>query len=190
MLTYGIDVSDAQAEELPGVTPGIEFAMIKATEGHSYVSPVQKAQAAAGRKHGRVIGFYHFLWPGNIGLQAQYFVEQCASVPGDILAVDWEQTSDNTHASNAEKDQFIRAVKLLRPHHRVMLYCNRDFWLNHDSTSECGDGLWIADYTDAGKPRIKAHWVLHQFSDGGGNVDRDVYNGSPAQLHTWARGLL
>lgn len=189
MLTYGIDVSSNNSEEVPGTTPGIEFVMVKATEGHTYTSPVQKAQAAAARKHGRVVGFYHFLWPGNIEQQAEYFVEQCASVAGDVLAVDWETTTDGTWATCAEKDEFITAVRHLRPHHRVVLYCNRDFWLERDTTSFCGDGLWIADYTHAGKPRIKHGWTFHQYADKPG-TDRDVYNGSPAQLHAWARGLL
>lgn len=189
MLTYGIDVSAYQSEELPGTMPGQSFALIKATEGHTYTSPVQKAQAAAARAAGRTVGFYHFLWPGNIQTQAEYFVEQCASVPGDVLAVDWETTGDGTAATCAEKDEMLRAVKRLRPLHRVVLYCNRDFWFNHDTTSGCEDGLWIADYTDAGRPRIKHAWKFHQYADGP-TCDRDVYNGSAADLHAWARALL
>ena len=61
---------------------------------------------------------------------------------GDLLAVDWETTGDGTHASNAEKDRFIRKVKELRPDHRVLLYANRNFWLNIDTTAYAGDGLW------------------------------------------------
>src|SRR5437879_11494973 len=34
-----------------------------------------------------------------------------------------------------------------------ILYTNQDFWLNVDTTSYAGDGLWIADYVTAGKPR-------------------------------------
>lgn len=189
MLTYGIDVSSQQSEDLPGSVPGVSFAFIKATEGHTYVSPVQKAQAAAARKAGRTVGFYHFLWPGDVQRQAEFFVTKCASVPGDVLAVDWETTEAGTYASNKEKDAFIAAVKRLRPNHRVVLYCNTDFWFHHDSTSQCGDGLWIADYTHAGRPRIEHPWKFHQYADGPGH-DRDVYNGSAAQLHQWARGLL
>jgi len=189
MLTYGIDVSSANSEDVPGSMPGISFAMIKATEGRTYVSPVQKAQAAAARKHGRAVGFYHFLWPGHIEEQAAHFVDKCASTPGDILAVDWETTEDGTHASNMEKDEFLAAVKRLRPHHRVLLYCNTDFWFHKDTTSKCGDGLWIADYTHAGRPRIEHAWKFHQYADGP-TVDRDVYNGSAHDLHTWANGLL
>lgn len=189
MLTYGIDVSADQSEELPGSMPGVEFAFIKATEGHTYTSPTQSAQASAARHAGRAVGFYHFLWPGNIQTQAEYFVTQCASVPGDVLAVDWETTEDGTAASCDEKDEMLRAVKRLRPNHRVILYCNTDFWFHHDTDSYAGDGLWIADYTNAGRPRIKAGWKFHQYADGPG-CDRDVFNGSAAQLHQWARGLL
>jgi GH25 family lysozyme M1 (1,4-beta-N-acetylmuramidase) len=189
MLTYGLDVSADQSEDLPGSVPGVSFAFIKATEGRTYVSPVQKAQAAAARRAGRTVGFYHFLWPGNIEAQAEYFVTQCASVPGDILAVDWETTEAGTAASNAEKDEMLAAVKRLRPNHRVLLYCNTDFWFHRDDTSQCGDGLWIADYTAAGRPRIEHPWRFHQYADGP-RYDRDVFNGSAAQLHDWARGLL
>lgn len=191
MLTYGIDVSSQQAEEVPGVVPGIDFVFVKATEGHTYTSPVQKAQAAAARKAGRVVGFYHFLWPRNLEMQAEYFVKQCASIPGDLLAVDWETTSDSSWATCHEKDRFLALVKELRPHHRVLLYCNRDFWFQHDTTSQCGDGLWIADPgAPAGRPRIKHGWAFHQYSDTAGKLDRNAYNGSPAGLRSWATGLL
>ncbi len=104
---------------------------------------------------------------------------------GDILAVDWETTGDGTHASNAEKDTFIKKVKALRPTHRVVLYCNRDFWLNTDHTSYAGDGLWIADYVTAGHPRIKAKWLFHQYTSE--PHDKDVANfASKAALKEWA----
>lgn len=185
MLTYGIDVSPFQSEETPGTWPGAEFAFIKATEGHTWVSPVQSAQAEAARKAGRAVGFYHFMWPGNIELQAEWFVTQCASVPGDVLAIDWETCEDGSVPSCADKDALLAAVKRLRPNHRVILYCNRDFWLNRDTTSGCQDGLWIADYAAApGKPGILHPWVFHQYSDANG-MDRDVWNGSSLQLHNW-----
>jgi GH25 family lysozyme M1 (1,4-beta-N-acetylmuramidase) len=189
MLSYGIDVSANQSEELPGSMPGQAFVFVKATEGHTYVSPTQKAQAAAARKHGRAVGFYHFLWAGNIERQAEFFVKECASVPGDVLAVDWETAEDGTHASNHEKDEMLAAVKRLRPNHRVVLYTNTDFWFHKDTSSQCADGLWIADYTHAGRPRIEHPWKFHQYADGP-TADRDVYNGSAAQLHAWAHGLL
>ncbi|NGO68222.1 GH25 family lysozyme [Streptomyces boncukensis] len=165
MAITGVDVSSYQPERFS--TRGHHFAIIKATEGRSYVNPHQRGQAAHARAAGLVVGFYHFLWPGNIKAQAAYFVEKCASVQGDILALDWERTSAGTAATSAEKDQFIREVQRLRGDtHRVILYCNVDFWLRRDTSSFAGDGLWIAHYNGKpGKPGIQAPWVIHQYTD-------------------------
>ncbi|GAA2236612.1 glycoside hydrolase family 25 protein [Streptomyces nogalater] len=161
-MLHGIDVSAFQSSSY--ATGGLSFVFVKATEGRSYVNPRLAAQTKRGRDAGLVVGFYHFLWPGHITAQAEYFLRHAPDRPGDILAVDWENTGEGTHASNAEKDRFIRRLKELRPDNRVVLYCNRHFWLNIDTTSYAGDGLWIADYVAAGKPRIKAKWRFHQYT--------------------------
>ncbi|GHJ42257.1 hypothetical protein Sm713_78660 [Streptomyces sp. TS71-3] len=186
-MIKGIDVSDYQGTGFS--TSGLDFVIVKATEGRSYINPKQAAQAKRARDAGCVVGFYHFLWPGNIEAQAEYFVAKCASAEGDLLFVDWENTSSGTRASGAEKDAFIRAVQRLRGKtHRVGLYCNRDFWLNHDSSSFAGDGLWIADYNgNPGHPGIKAPWVFHQYTSK--PVDTNLGNfASRAALRTWAAG--
>ncbi|MGV4986031.1 glycoside hydrolase family 25 protein [Streptomyces sp. NPDC001709] len=182
-MLHGIDVSAFQSSAYD--TDGLSFVFIKATEGRSYVNPRLTAQTKRGRDAGLVVGFYHFLWPGNLTAQAEYFVQHAPDRPGDLLAVDWETTGDGTHASNAEKDHFIRKLKELRPHNRVVLYTNRDFWLNVDTTSYAGDGLWIADYVTAGHPRIKASWRFHQYSST--PHDKDVAHfASKDALHAWA----
>ncbi|GGV25270.1 hydrolase [Streptomyces filipinensis] len=182
-MLHGIDVSAYQSSAYD--TDGLSFVFIKATEGRSYVNPRLTAQTKRGRDAGLVVGFYHFLWPGDLTAQAEYFVRHAPDRAGDVLAVDWETTGDGTHASNAEKDRFIRTLKELRPHNRVVLYCNRDFWLNIDTTSYAGDGLWIADYVTAGKPRIKAKWRFHQY--GSEPHDKDVADfASKAALKEWA----
>ncbi|WP_328536568.1 glycoside hydrolase family 25 protein [Streptomyces sp. NBC_00344] len=181
-MLHGIDVSAYQSSF---GTDGVSFVFIKATEGHTYVNPRLTAQTKLARDGGCAVGFYHFLWPGNITTQAEYFVSKAPEKGSDLLAVDWETTGDGTHASNAEKDRFIREVKRLRPSHRVLLYCNRSFWLNIDTTSYAGDGLWIADYVTAGKPRIKAKWRLHQYTDH--PLDKSVADfSSRAAFDTWA----
>jgi GH25 family lysozyme M1 (1,4-beta-N-acetylmuramidase) len=182
-MLHGIDVSAYQSSDYS--TSGLSFVFIKATEGRSYVNSRLTAQTKHGRDAGLVVGFYHFLWPGNITAQAEYFVSHAPVKAGDILAVDWETTGEGTHASNAEKDAFIRKVKQLRPKNRVILYCNRHFWLNIDTTSYAGDGLWIADYVTAGKPRIKASWRFHQYTDD--PLDKNVANfASKDALLKWA----
>ncbi|AEY91821.1 putative hydrolase [Streptomyces hygroscopicus subsp. jinggangensis 5008] len=182
-MLHGIDVSAYQSSSY--ATSGLSFVFIKATEGRSYVNPRLAAQTKHARDAGLVVGFYHFLWPGDLTAQAEYFLSHAPDRRGDLLAVDWETTGEGTHASNAEKDRFIRKLKELRPDNRVVLYCNRHFWLNIDSTSYAGDGLWIADYVTAGKPRIKAKWRFHQYTSE--PHDKDVTNfASKAALKEWA----
>ncbi|MFG2353595.1 glycoside hydrolase family 25 protein [Streptomyces sp. NPDC048521] len=184
-MLHGIDVSAYQSSAYD--TDGLSFVFIKATEGRSYVNPRLTTQTKTARDAGLVVGFYHFLWPGNLTAQAEYFVRHAPDRPGDLLAVDWETTGEGTHASNADKDRFIRKVKELRPDNRVVLYCNRHFWLNIDTTSYAGDGLWIADYVTAGKPRIKAKWRFHQYTSD--PHDKDVANfADKASLRKWAAG--
>ncbi|AJE42611.1 glycoside hydrolase family 25 protein [Streptomyces nodosus] len=184
-MLNGIDVSAYQSSAYG--TDGLSFVFVKATEGRSYVNPRLTAQTKTARDAGCVVGFYHFLWPGNIAAQADYFLAKAPEQTGDLLAVDWETTGDGTHASNAEKDLFIRTVKKLRPHHRVLLYTNRNFWLTVDTTSYAGDGLWIADYVTAGKPRIKATWRFHQYTSD--PLDKDVADfAGKAALQQWAAG--
>lgn len=182
-MLSGIDVSAYQSHSYG--TGGLHFVFVKATEGRSYVNPKLAAQTKTARDAGCVVGYYHFLWPGNIEAQADYFVGKAPERAGDVLAVDWETTGSGTHASNTEKDRFVRAVKERRPDRKVVLYCNRDFWLNLDTTSYAGDGLWIADYVSAGRPRIQAKWLFHQYTDN--PLDKNVGNfASEAALRTWA----
>lgn len=183
MIT-GIDVSSWQSTT-PDLT-GKDFCIIKATESTTYINPKQTAQAAHARAAGLVVGFYHFLHPGDLDAQARYFVDTCDSVVGDFLAIDWE-TSSTGIATCAEKDTFIRRVKALRPDKKVLLYCNRDFWLNRDTTSYAGDGLWIADYVTAGRPRIQADWLIHQYTDTPIDTDLARFD-TREQMRAWAGG--
>ncbi|MFC3587013.1 glycoside hydrolase family 25 protein [Streptantibioticus rubrisoli] len=180
-MIAGVDVSSYQPTNYD--TSGLSFVFVKATEGTGYVNPLQAGQAAHGRAAGLVVGFYHYLdSSASMWAQAEYFVRQCDSVPGDILACDWEESS----VSGADKDAFLAAVRQLRPSHRLVLYCNTYFWKNLDTTSDCADGLWIADITTAGRPRVQHPWTFHQYSDSGG-IDRDVGNfGSATELVAWA----
>jgi hypothetical protein len=179
-MLNGIDVSGYQPST-PDVS-GQDFVIVKATEGTSYVNPKRSDQAATARAAGVVVGFYHFARPGNIQAQAQYFVDNAPAVEGDILAIDWEDSG----VSCADKDNLLRAVKALRPTHKVVLYCNTSFWKNIDTTSYVEDGLWIADYSHpAGSPNILHSWVFHQFSQTG--IDQNVGNfPTVADLKAWA----
>jgi GH25 family lysozyme M1 (1,4-beta-N-acetylmuramidase) len=182
MTVNGIDVASYQNSSYS--TAGLGFVIVKATEGTGYVNPEHAGQIATARAHGLVTGHYHFAKAGSVAAQVAYFLQHAAPQAGDILALDWEDAA----MSGADKDAWIKQAQAAAPGHRVVLYCNRDFWLNRDHSSFCGDGLWIADPgVAAGHPRVEHAWLIHQYSETGG-VDHDVANfADKAALQSWAR---
>ncbi|MFI0897614.1 GH25 family lysozyme [Streptomyces sp. NPDC020983] len=181
MTVNGIDVASYQSSDYS--TSGLDFVVVKATEGSSYTNPRHAGQVAHARAHGLVVGHYHFARPGSASGQADYFLAHAGAKAGDFLAFDWEDSG----VSGAHKDAWLRHVRAKAPEHRVVLYCNRDFWLHRDHTSYCADGLWIADPSaPRGHPRVEHPWLFHQYSEAGG-LDRNVGNFKDrAALHAWA----
>ncbi|MFC4913412.1 glycoside hydrolase family 25 protein [Actinomadura gamaensis] len=184
-MLHGVDISSYNPHYRPHGE--VDFVIIKATEGRTYVNPHRVAQAAAARKAGCVVGFYHFLHPRRINAQAKYFVEHCHAREGDILALDWETTSKGKRASSKQKDKFLRKVKKLMPHHRVILYCDRHVWNDRRTSHYVADGLWIASYREAGDPGIDEKWLFHQYTST--PIDKNVARfGSRSALRKWAFG--
>jgi GH25 family lysozyme M1 (1,4-beta-N-acetylmuramidase) len=185
-MINGIDVASYQPAVYP--TSGLDYVFVKATEGTTYVNPLMGRQAATARTAGLPLGFYHFLTGGKIKEQAAYFVDQAASVQGDMLVCDWETPplKGIRAATCGEKDLFLAEVRRLRPGHKVGLYCNVDYWKHRDVTSYCADFLWIADPNrHAGDPGIAHAWRFHQYAVKGG-YDRNVSNfTSRAALREW-----
>jgi GH25 family lysozyme M1 (1,4-beta-N-acetylmuramidase) len=181
MAVLGVDVSSYQPVAFP--TKGLSFAFVKATEGTVYVNPRYAGQVAHARAAGLVVGHYHFAKVGGAA-EADYFLSKAKLSAGDILAFDWETAG----VSQAQRDAFMARVKAKAPGHKVVLYCNTDYWRNRD-TDNGGpmDGLWIADPNHpAGKPNISHAWVFHQYSWAGG-IDRNVANFKSADaLRSWA----
>lgn len=191
-MIHGTDVSSYQPEqfplELPDGTP-VEFVMIKVTQSGAYTNPKWKAQAAWARQHGLAVGFYHFGVSGSTREQANFFNEELGALwPGETLWYDWENLA-GVAPTNAEKDEFIKELKRLRPGRKVGLYCNVDYWKNRDTTSYYGDALWIASWAP-GEPPIEAAWTVHQYSDGGGKADHNRAKFfSPEEMKVWGGKL-
>lgn len=180
MTVKGVDVASYQAANFS--TRGLDFAFIKITEGTSYTNPKWHAQRETARDAGLVTGFYHFVRPGSMTAQADYFLSKITLRAGDILALDWEDPG----VSCADKDAWLKYVKKQAPGHKVILYCNVDYWTTRDTTSYAGDGLWIAQYNGKpGKPGIKAEWKFHQYTST--PIDTNLGNfANAAALRTWA----
>jgi Putative peptidoglycan binding domain/Glycosyl hydrolases family 25 len=96
----GEDRSDFQAVLPPVDTSGkkLDFILLKATEGTSWVSTTYHDNIALAKKYGVPYGSYHFLHPSlDVGTQVALFMStvdvQGGLEPGAILAVDSEITS-------------------------------------------------------------------------------------------------
>ncbi|MFI0914299.1 glycoside hydrolase family 25 protein [Streptomyces abikoensis] len=190
MGIYGQDWASYQSSSPD--TSGLAFAFVKVTEGLSYINPKWVAQRDHAKANGLVWGAYHYPHMANDPrAEADYFLRQVAWQPGDIIVLDWEGYDDanvNVPKSRqlAYRDAWLAYVKDQMPGHPVGMYCNLDYWLNVDRTSNYGDFLWIATAgRPAGQPGIKSPWLFHQYSDNG--VDRDYCHlASRDELRTWA----
>ncbi|MEU6171701.1 GH25 family lysozyme [Streptantibioticus parmotrematis] len=185
-MLQGIDISSYQSSGYP--TSGLSFVFIKVTEGLSYVNPKWKAQRTTARDAHLVTGFYHYPHIVNSPTaEADHFLAQLDLAAGDVVCLDWEWYGQKVSDAKARyyKDAWIAHVRSKAPGHRVVLYCDRSNWVTVDTDANCGDGLWIADYTTPGKPRIKHHWTFHQYADS--PEDKNVANfASVDALRAWA----
>jgi hypothetical protein len=194
-MIHGIDVSAYQPATYS--TAGLDFVIVKATEGLSYTNPLLAAQAKRARDAGLVVGFYHYPHMANDPVaEANRFLATAPLQPGDIIVFDWEgYDTANKGVSRARqlayRDAWLKYVKGKMPSYRVGMYCNTDYWLNVDKTSTCGDFLWIATGgKPAGQPGIDYGWKFHQYSTAGG-IDHDVADFTDrAALAAWARGSI
>ncbi len=138
------------------------FGWVKCTEGKSYLNPLYDEHLATAREHSQVTGHYHWLNNGDVTAQMNWFTKNLDLRPGEMLAIDWE---DSSNPSTAQKDDAIRQLQDLFRNNRTGLYCNRDWWWNHDTSGFFGDYLWIAMYSDsAADPGIEADWLFWQWS--------------------------
>ncbi|MFL4491578.1 glycoside hydrolase family 25 protein [Streptomyces sp. VTCC 41912] len=173
-------------------TSGLSFALVKVTEGLSYVNPLWVQQRNHAKANGLVWGGYAYPHMANsVTAEADFFLSQVNWKPGDLVVLDWEgYDAANTGVSRgtqaAYKDAWLKYVKSKLPNNRVGMYCNTDYWRTVDTTSYYGDFLWIATAgRAAGDPGIQAPWLFHQYSDS--PVDKDYCHLSTlADLRAWA----
>lgn len=160
-----------------------QFVFRKITEGLKYVDAGWVSSWDRIQHSGKVRGGYHYFhheesWEE----QAVHFLDTTANYMriGDLIALDYENGADN-----AGKNSWLSYVKRYYPRNRVGLYTTLSLW--HESDSNCGDFLWIADPSHpAGKPAVLNHWTFHQYSSSGG-IDHDLANFSTlADLKQWA----
>ncbi len=190
MGIYGQDWASYQSTAPDSA--GLSFAFVKVTQGLGYTNPNWQAQYQHAVSAGLVVGVYHYPDMANSPqAEADHFLAVAQPAPGALVALDWEgYDAANLNVPKAQqasyKDAWIAYVQGKLPQNQVGLYCDKDYWLNVDTTSDCGDFLWIATVgLPAGQPGIQHPWLFHQFS--ANPVDQDFCSMADGQaLKQWA----
>ncbi|MFE3191343.1 glycoside hydrolase family 25 protein [Nocardia sp. NPDC059240] len=180
---------------------GYQFAMLKATEGLSYVNPFFVQDSLSMRVAGVARGTYHFARPaespelqgafysalvlgqnGLLDLPPVLDLEDSGGLPPDAL-IDWTHRYLNT----------VQAMTGRRP----IIYTYPRFWRTAmaDTNQFTSYPLWIADYRGNDQPEVPGGWpawTFWQTTDSGAingigaGVDLNVYSGAQGDFGGFA----
>jgi GH25 family lysozyme M1 (1,4-beta-N-acetylmuramidase) len=200
----GVDVSHYQGTINWGSVAGagIDFAYAKVSEGTGYTDPTYTTNRTGARNAGILFGAYHFGRPDQGDPRGQadrlvslsQYAHDGRTLP-PMLDIEWGPAEAcyglSTSAMVSWISAFVDQVRV-RTGQRPMIYTNINWW-NPCTGSNAGFGanpLFVARYAnDPGTmPPGWSTWTLWQHTSSGsvpgisGNVDRDVFNGTSAQL--------
>lgn len=173
---------------------GMQFGFCKATDvyhGELFVDQQFQSNWTQLKLNGLIRGAYHFMHPSiDPDKQAQFFVKTLGPLgPGDIIALDWETTdgepsqTDSLHAMT-----WLTSVEQLTG--KMPIIYTGPYFAN---ALKLGAGfakypLWVAHY-GAQCPLIPQPWggpTFWQYSNSGGVLDMDYFNGTLDQLKALA----
>lgn len=205
----GIDVSHWQNTiDWPKVAAaGKAFAIIKATEGTTYVDPTYLTNQAGAKAAGMWTGAYHFArpdaGPNDAVLEAAHFASKVNLGAGDLRpALDLEASGGlSVAALQTWVATFLEEVRV-RTGVRAMIYTSPAFWKKYmgDSRALADAGynvLWVARW-GVSAPTVPASnwgghgWTFSQYSNCGsvpgisGCVDLDRFNGTDLAPHAYS----
>lgn len=186
----GEDRSDYQPA---GPWTGLDFGIAKATEGTGWTGTTFAANWAALKAEGKVRGAYHFLRPDQDPVaQADHFMDTVLAhglQAGDMLWSDCEVASPNADRVNVAFLTRVAARAAQAGVHGVITGTYTDHAVGQGlaRTAAAFPVLWIAWPSpvapDAAFIAPFRRWAFWQWGQRG--VDKDAFNGSPADLAAW-----
>lgn len=183
----GIDVSKWQPANITALVD-YEFAIIKATEGTSYVSPACDQQYQAALARGKDLGVYHFASGGDANAEAEFFVKNIQGYLGAaILVLDYEASAIN-RGREWVRTWLRRVFELTKVH--AVLYTSRSVVDSQNLKALCDEencGLWNAAYphtnpTGYYEPSNERGEIIRQYSSNGRLAG---YNGPLDLNYAW-----
>lgn len=200
--------SDVASHQHPGATAidwgrvkdaGHAFAIVKATEGITYVNPHYAEDSVAMQKAGIVRGTYHYALPQFPAIaQARHYAAVLAThtTPLDLPPVlDLEETGGlGPLALQAWVRTFLTTLDSITGR-TTIIYVSPGFWrYQMNNTTEFSDRpLWIADYNGGTAPTMPLpggwkDWTFWQYTGNGQvdgvstPIDLNTFNGDKGEL--------
>lgn len=163
----GVDVASYQDTDLTKYkNAGAQFAIVKLTEGTSYVNPKGAEQYASAQANGLMTMAYFFATFGTDSQEAlneaRFFVQhaQAMGVPrGSYLAVDYESGDGNNFSTTdrtANTNAILNAMNYIRlSGYQPLIYTGQNFMDNYIDEARLSEyypnSEWIAAYTQGYK---------------------------------------
>lgn len=154
-----------------------DFIMMKASEGRTYQDPMMDDYVAM-LGTDQLYGFYHYARPENNDpyTEAKNFCDAIGTYGyGAMLALDWEGKAVKYDPSWAV--EWLKEVEK-KFGKRPLFYCSSYYTKHTDKILENNNGLWVAHYTKADKPRVYTYPFYAMWQYTSEPFDKDYFNGN------------
>nr|DAS75433.1 MAG TPA: hypothetical protein [Bacteriophage sp.] len=176
-MLQGIDTSSWQGD-MDISNADIDFVIVKATEGTSYVNPACDNHYQQAKASGKKLGVYHYANGGDPRAEAKFFVDNIQGyIKEAILVLDWEGGSNGAFPSKDWAKTFLDEVTNLTGV-RPLIYMSKSVIHQQDWSEVAKDyGLWMAQYANTAPTGKQSDpWtdnsgvapftlVMHQYTD-------------------------
>lgn len=184
----GVDVSVYQGD-YNFAAAHVQFAYTRISDGLTHVDSTFATNWSHMKSAGILRGAYQYFRPGqDETAQAKLVIDKVGKLgPGDLpVELDIETTDGVSTATMIAKAKHWLQLVEAGTGRKPMVYTYSSFFAGNVGLG--GYSLWIADY-GASCPLMPAgwsNWAFWQYSDGGGSLDHDVFNGTLADLKVLA----
>lgn len=192
----GFDISQYQGQiewdkvEYVENTFLLQFVFIRATAGKDAVDTCFKDNWAQAKKKNMIRGAYHYYRPNENSLeQAENFIKTVQLRPGDLPPVLDIESLPKHQTIDSLRKGLRRWLEKVDAHYKVrpIIYTGEKFYQQFLKDEFSDYTFWIANYNFFVED-LKEDWLFWQFTESAtvlginGNVDINIYNGTPKQL--------
>lgn len=185
---YDVSVYQGNFDWAAAKASGRSFGYARISDGLGAVDGTFAGNWASMKAAGVLRGAYQFFEPGEDEVaQANLVTSRVGHLgDGDLpVMLDMEVTGGQAPATIAAKARHWLQIVEQATGKKPLIYTGAYFWEDNVRDTSFGSyGLVIAAYgpTCPSVPNGWSNWLFWQYSDGGGQLDHDVFNGSAAQL--------